>query len=82
MRRIILCKSPVLFTPPVELWKTIVEKSVENVENCEFSTVILPQSDPPESCGKPLQPGLHNTLSGCADTVLRHHPYTVSSCQK
>ena len=37
---------------PSELWKTPVEKTVENVENYELSTGISPLSNFPPSCGK------------------------------
>jgi len=34
------------------LWKIVVEKSVENVEKCAFSTGIYGASDAVPSCGK------------------------------
>jgi len=59
-----------------------VEKSVENVENYEFSTGILIPSISVPACGKPLCPGLHNTAYGCGFLVLRHRRAEESSCQK
>ena len=38
----VLCKSPFLFHSPRRLWKSPVEKGVENVENSELSTDIFP----------------------------------------
>jgi hypothetical protein len=34
------------------LWKTLVEKPVENVENYEFSTTISVSQTDPGGCGK------------------------------
>ena len=47
-----LCKSKMYTQPSPCLWKTLVEKSVENVENCEFSTGISRSYFPGCSCGK------------------------------
>jgi hypothetical protein len=51
-----------------------VEKPVDNVENYEFSTGILLFSPSAPPCGKPFGSGLHNTISGCPENVLRHRP--------
>ena len=42
-----LCHLPGIFHKAVELWKTFVEKPVENVENFDFSTgIFLPSPSP------------------------------------
>ena len=81
-RRFFLCQSHRLSTSQGRLWKTLVENSVENVENYEFSTGILTFPTSPPPCGKPGFPGLHNTGSGCLIVVLRYRQAEVSSCQK
>ena len=55
------------------LWKTPVEKPVENVENSQLSTGILPFSNDAAGCGKHGLSGFHNTEffrhPGCYVTV-------------
>lgn len=52
MCRIFLCEPNVNIHIHKSLWKTLVDKVVENVENSRLSTVILVFSDSGASCGK------------------------------
>lgn len=47
-----LCKSRMHIHSPVKLWKTLVEKLVENVENWQLSTAISMLSPWRRNCGK------------------------------
>jgi len=48
----VLCEPKMNIHNPHPLWKTPVEKPVENVENSELSTGILPLSGFSPACGK------------------------------
>ena len=50
-----LCERKMNIHKPPPLWITLVEKPVENVENSELSTGILPFWFSTASCGKPAQ---------------------------
>ena len=64
-----LCKSKMYTQRRPHLWKTLVENSVESVENCEFSTVISAPCPWGPSCGKlcisPCIKGLRTRVKGC-----------------
>ena len=57
------------------LWKTPVEKAVENVEKCEFSTGIRPVSVSGPSCGKVcINDCIHTGSGGCATCYVNGYP--------
>ena len=65
------------YPQPVNLWKTLVDKPVENVENYALSTVISPLCLPPASCGKLCIPVCIKLVTKgfqpCYVTVYRKH---------
>ena len=50
---IVLCEPKMNIHKSPPLWKTLVDKTVENVENCELSTGIPPFWFSTPSCGNP-----------------------------
>ena len=52
LRRTLLCEPNLHIHTSRSLWKTPVENTVDNVENCELSTGISLFSPAPLSCGK------------------------------
>ena len=64
------------YPQPVNLWKTLVDKPVENVENYALSTVISPLWSPLTGCGKLCIPV-------CIKLVTKgFQPCYVTGCRK
>jgi len=65
----VLCEPKMNIHNPHSLWKTLVDNSVENVENYEFSTGISFLSDTVTACGKT-----------CIQDCIPPHPSMGKAC--
>jgi len=71
-----------LFPHPFSLWKTPVEKDVENVEKYEFSTDIWPLGKFAGICGKLTAPGCVIPPSGARNPCYVNESFVKERAEK